>query len=322
MSEVFHNGIVAAIATYAAVNIGRILWPGNDSSLGLKNWFHFQNVDIKYWKNKVCFITGASSGIGEALAILIAKSGGTVIACARRKEKLNKIANMVKDCDGKIIPHKLDVTNISEDDFKTFLQLNIISKFGKLDICVLNAGRGALGLAENLNMDNVKSLYELNVFSVIMQTKALIPILKKQSNKANIVITSSLVGVLPNPGETLYTSSKHAIHGFFNALRPEVSEFANVLLVCPGPVSTEFGENRISGAADGTEKGRKKSIYVSAERCAQLYAIAIQEIESKGHTEVWLAKNPFLLFAYLARYTPHLFAYVFKSVAKGMLPKE
>ena len=58
MSEVFHNGIVAAIATYAAVNIGRILWPGNDSSLGLKNWFHGQNVDIKYWKNKVCFITG------------------------------------------------------------------------------------------------------------------------------------------------------------------------------------------------------------------------------------------------------------------------
>ena len=56
MSEVFHNGIVAAIATYAAVNIGRILWPGNDSSLGLKNWFHNQNVDIKYWKNKVCFI--------------------------------------------------------------------------------------------------------------------------------------------------------------------------------------------------------------------------------------------------------------------------
>ena len=191
------------------------------------------------------------------MAILIAKSGGTVIACARRKEKLNQIANMVKDCDGKIIPHKLDVTNISEDDFKTFLQLNIISKFGKLDICVLNAGRGALGLAENLNMDNVKSLYELNVFSVIMQTKALIPVLKKQSNKANIVITSSLVGVLPNPGETLYTSSKHAIHGFFNALRPEVSEFANVLLVCPGPVSTEFGENRISGAVDGTKKDVK-----------------------------------------------------------------
>lgn len=137
------------------------------------------------------------------------------------------------------------------------------------------------------------------------------------AKKCNLVVTSSVAGKMPNPGASTYSATKHALQGYFNACRVEVSDFMAITLVCPGPVTTEFGQARFAGPDEAADGKKKYGAYMTAERCGHLMCVATQ----KGLEEVWLSPQPILLYTYLATYFPGTFAHLIKGQAKKLVPK-
>jgi short-subunit dehydrogenase len=161
------------------------------------------------FEDKVVWITGASSGIGASLAKDFAMQGAQVVLSARRAERLE---NIVQECvmqGSKHAPYSLplDVVNISEQE-KTFGQL--IEKFKRVDILILNAGRSQRNLAINTDVSVTKDLFELNFFSFISLAKLVLPSMIK-ANAGQIAIVSSLSGRIGTPIASSYSASKFAL---------------------------------------------------------------------------------------------------------------
>lgn len=198
-------------------------------------------------KNKVVWITGASSGIGEALAIELAKAGNKLILSARREEELNRVkANCDKRSSIQILP--LDLTESDTLKAKTEAA---ISFFGLVDLIIHNGGISQRSLAADTDTSVDRRIMDVNYFGTIELTKHLLPYFKKQGS-GHLAIVSSLVGKFGTPYRSGYAASKHALHGFFDSLRAEVyDDNIKVTIVCPGFIHTNVSINAL------TEKGEK-----------------------------------------------------------------
>lgn len=180
---------------------------------------------------KIVLVTGASSGFGKFTAIELIKRGYTVYGAARRVEQMLDLV----DLGGHAI--KMDVT--ADDSVKAGVE-QIIKEQGKIDALVNNAGYGSYGFIETADIDQMKRMYEVNVWGLVRVSQHVLPYMRKEKS-GNIINVSSLVGKVSIAFIGFYSSSKHAVEALSDAMRQEVARFGiNVSVIEPGVFKTGF----------------------------------------------------------------------------------
>lgn len=197
--------------------------------------------------NKVWFITGASRGFGRVWATAALERGDKVAATART---LSSIADLQEKYKENVLTLELDVTNYEQVE-KTVQQAH--KHFGRLDIVLNNAGYSLVGTIEEATIDQVKAMYDTNIFGTVAVIQAALPILRKQ-NYGHILGTSSNLGHVVLPVIGYYSSSKWAFEAIHESLAAEVKSFGiKVTIIEPGAYATEFGSQASLKFADGME---------------------------------------------------------------------
>jgi NAD(P)-dependent dehydrogenase (short-subunit alcohol dehydrogenase family) len=190
--------------------------------------------------SRVWFITGASSGIGRALAERVLDEGGRVVATCRDVTELGSLEERHPD---RVLVGRLDVTDA--DQARNAVR-HAVASFGRIDVVVSNAGVGLFGALEDLSDDELRRGFEINVFGAMNTIRAALPQLRAQ--RAGLIVQiSSLEGVAPAvAGESAYAATKFAVEGLCEGLRHDVEHLGiRVTLVEPGPTRTTFGEHAV-----------------------------------------------------------------------------
>jgi short-subunit dehydrogenase len=191
-------------------------------------------------------ITGASQGIGKALAEAAAARGAKVLVCARKIDLLQEVAQQIRAKGGVIEVIQADIT--SPEDRRRLVEA-AEKTFGGLDILVNNAGIGATGHFADCGPERLRQIMEVNFFGLTETTRVFLPMLKKGNTPA-IVNISSIAGKRGIPARSEYSASKFAVQGFSEALRAELAkDGVDVLVVCPGLTQTNFSENMLEQKA-------------------------------------------------------------------------
>ncbi|MGJ4748345.1 SDR family oxidoreductase [Leptospira sp. SA-E8] len=255
-----------------------------------------------FFKDKVVWITGASSGIGEALASELKDSGAKLILSARRKEELIRVKDQLGKTDEDCLVLPFDLENYS---FIESLPDQAILKFGKVDVLVNNGGISQRSLAHETTIRTYESILKVNFLGNIALTLALLPHFRKR-REGYVISISSVAGKFGVPLRSGYSASKSALTGFYESIRAENKNVnLKVLLVYPGFIKTKISENAISG--NGTKHGKMDQAIangIEVEECAReiLNAIASE----KNEIVIAGLKERFGIF--LHKYFPKLFA--------------
>jgi len=249
----------------------------------------------KSFEGQVVWITGASSGIGASLAQDMVKAGAKVIISARRVAQLEAVADECASYGEKPFILPLDVTDYDAqvEAFNT-----IIEKFGHIDSLVLNAGMSQRIPAMMTDLEVTESLMKLNFMSFVSLAKIVVPSMLERK-QGQLVIMSSISGVIGTPLGSSYSASKFALHGYFDALRSEYAhQGIGVTIVCPGPVVSEIADK--SHRHSSLPKGAESEDKMPTARCTLLVAKAMYY----KFSEVWITKQPILAFTYISQYMP------------------
>jgi short-subunit dehydrogenase len=191
-------------------------------------------------------ITGASQGIGRALAVVAARRGARVLAAARSAELLDGLAREVRGGGGVLETVRADVT-VAED--RRRMALAAVEHFGGLDVLVNNAGIGATGHFVEAGPQRLRAIMEVNFFGLTETTRVCLPLLR-QGQRPAVVNISSIIGRRGIPARSEYSASKFAVQGFSEALRAELAKDGiDVLLVNPGLTQTNFSQNMLEQKA-------------------------------------------------------------------------
>ncbi|QJD78939.1 SDR family oxidoreductase [Spirosoma rhododendri] len=185
--------------------------------------------------NQVVWITGASSGIGEAVAVALAQAGAKLVLSARRIDELQRVAARTGLSDSDLLILPMDVTQT--DGLSTLVD-QVKVRFGRIDCLFLNAGITQRSTVADASLADYHRLMDVNFFGVVALTKAVLPVMLAQGS-GHFVVTSSVAGKLGTKQRSGYCASKHALHGFFDALRAETAEAGLfVTIICPGYIDT------------------------------------------------------------------------------------
>ncbi len=257
-------------------------------------------------KNKTVWITGASSGIGEALVYEFAKHQANIILSARREEELLRVAKQanLKEENYLILP--FDLSNTSH---ATELVQKINTKFKTIDVLINNGGQSQRSEAKDTSSEQERLLFEINYFSAVNLSKAVLPLMLKQGI-GKIVVISSIAGKFGFYLRSTYSAAKHALYGYFESLRLEnENKGITVLMVCPGKIKTNVSLNALSN--DGKAHNKMDASHenaLSAEACAQQIINGI--ITNK---EEVLIGGKELLIVKIKRFFPKLFGKIIRK---------
>ena len=217
-------------------------------------------------KDKVVIITGASSGIGKALARAYAQIGAKVVLGARSEEKLKELADEIAHNGGQAAYTATDVT--SEADCKKLIDL-AVERFGGIDILICNAGISMRALFTEVDLSVLHRLMDVNFWGTVNCAKYALPYLLK--SKGSLVGVSSVAGIHGLPGRTGYSASKFAMTGFLETVRIEnLKKGLHVMIACPGFTASNVRFSALT--ADGSQQGespRNESKMMTAEEVAQ-----------------------------------------------------
>lgn len=209
----------------------------------------------------VIVITGASSGIGAALARCCAARGAKVVACARRGGRLVQLAREASTAGGSILPVTADISRRAE--VQHVIQ-QAVDTFDKVDVLVNNAGRGNCASVEDTPLEQLESIFAVNVFALWHTAAAVLPLMKARSS-GHIITVASVAGTMGYPFDSAYVAAKHAAVGFHAALRTELlGTGVKATLVCPDGVSTEW--------SDATEGGSYGELFAGGIRRSRTIA--------------------------------------------------
>lgn len=249
---------------------------------------------------KTIWITGASSGIGEALALQYATQGHNLILSARRQNELERVANSCQTLGGNCYILPLDLANLKNPE--TLVQ-EALAFTGSIDIMVNNGGISQRGLAAETSMEVVRKIMEVNFFGQVALSSALLPYFIKAGG-GQFAVLSSLTGKFGYGLRSTYAASKHALHGYFESLAVEnFKHNIHVTMICPGRILTNISLNAINGDGSNYGKmddGQKNGIEVTV--CAEKIIKAI----NKKKREILIGKMD-LIMVYLKRFLPSLF---------------
>jgi dehydrogenase/reductase SDR family protein 7B len=262
---------------------------------------------MDYFKHKNILITGATSGIGRALAQQLAKTQVTLLLVARNGELLQEIKQTCEQQGAKVMTYQIDLMKMDEVER---LVKEVKSTFSQIDVLVNNAGISQRSQTEETSEQVDRQIMELNFFSPIKLTKLLWPLLTA-SPKANIVNISSVAGIFGFPQRSAYSASKHALAGFFESWMLENKQpQINFTAVFPGRILTNISYNALK--SDGSkhellDEGQAKGI--SAEACAAQIIKATAQCKQKVYI---VNQERILLFLY--RFFPSVFVYLVKKL--------
>ncbi len=226
----------------------------------------------RFFNGKTVVITGASSGIGRALAYEFAAHGANVVIGARHEEKLTEIADDLTGRGAAVARCTADVTQ--EADCRRLIE-TAVTRFGGIDILICNAGISMRALFDEVDLEVLPRLMDVNFWGTVYCTKYALPYL--QAAKGTVVGVSSVAGLHGLPGRTGYSASKYAMTGFLDTIRIENRRKGlHVMVACPGFTATNVRFSALT--ADGTAQGatpRKEEKMMTAEEVAHRIARGI-----------------------------------------------
>ena len=261
-------------------------------------------------QNKVIWLTGASSGIGEALAYELARKKVKLILSARRKDELERVkgnCHPLAQPEIRLLPLDLGAGSTLKLTTEAAVQL-----FGHIDILINNGGISQRSLAKETIIDVDRRIMEVDYFGTIALTKYLLPhFLKRKSG--HYVVVSSVMGLIGTPFRSGYAGAKHALHGFFDSLRAEIwkdSKSIHVTMICPGWVHTHVSMNALLG--DGTKLNQMDSTTSDGLEPKVVAKKIIKAIVQKKN-EVYIGGFKEVASVYLKRFFPGLFARIVRK---------
>ncbi len=258
---------------------------------------------------KVVWLTGASSGIGEALAYALAKQGAKLVLSARRKDELERVARSANLSDGNCFLLPLDLADQSIFEAK---KDEVIQKFGRIDVLINNGGVSQRSLAKETPVSVDRQIMEVNYFGTIALTKTVLPQFINQKSGMFVTVTSA-VGKFGSPWRSGYSASKHALHGFFDSLRAEhYADNIKVLLVCPGFIQTNVSINALTGSGDklGTMDAATAKGLTAGECALQIVSAVKSEKE-----EIVVAGLKESFGVWMKRFFPGIFSVMLRKMA-------
>ncbi|MDP5171277.1 MAG: SDR family oxidoreductase [Bacteroidia bacterium] len=250
---------------------------------------------------KVVWITGASSGIGEALSYEFAKQGASLVLSARREAELQRVKNNCPASAGEILVLPLD---LSQPATFTAAFEQVIQALGQVDVLVNNAGFSQRSLTRDTSTEVDRKVMEVDFFGQTALSKTVLPSMLKRGS-GHFVVMSSLTGKFGFPYRSAYAAAKHALQGFFETLYLEESRNGiKVTIVNPGGIKTAISENAVT--ADGGRHGVMDPLQaegMSAERCAKLIVGAVKA----GKFELVVGNTKEKMSVFLKKIFPPLF---------------
>ncbi len=200
-------------------------------------------------EDKVVVVTGASSGIGEAIALELARKGAKLVIAARNIEKLECLASKISSDGKEVLVVPTDVSK--EEDCRTLIQ-NAVEKFGTVHALINNAGISMRALFKDLQLDVIRKVMNVNFWGAVYCTKYALPYLLE--NKGSVTGISSIAGFKGLPARTGYSASKFALQGFLEVLRIEnLKTGLHVMTACPGFTASNI--RNVALVADGSVQG-------------------------------------------------------------------
>ena len=258
--------------------------------------------------NATVWITGASSGIGEALAYDLSRRGARLVLSSRREDALHAVRDRCARPD----EHLVQPLDLADTDSLHAAADRVLEQGGGVDVLVNNGGISQRSLARETDLSVVRRIMEVNFFGSVTLTQAVLPsMLARQSG--HLVVVSSVVGTFGTPMRSAYAASKHALHGYFDSLRAEVhDEGVRVTLVCPGFVATSVGDHALT--ANGTPLGEVKDVQpvgIPPAECAVAIANAVEKEKDEVYVGGWEIAG-----VYLKRLSPALFNRLIRSYSR------
>lgn len=260
------------------------------------------------FENKVVWITGASAGIGAALARAFAAEGAHLVLSARRADALHETA---ADCETigaastQVLPLDLDALETHQAAVDA-----VVTKHGRIDLLLNNAGISQRSLARDTLLDVDRRIMQTNYVGTVSLTKAALPVMTNQHH-GHIAVVTSLVGHIGTPKRTAYAASKHALHGFFDSLRAELwRDDIAITMVCPGFIHTDVSINALTG--DGTPHGvmdRGQARGLDVDVCAARILRGLR----RRRAEVWVGGKE-VFAGWIERLCPPLYRFMAKRI--------
>ena len=258
------------------------------------------------FSGQVIWITGASSGIGEALAVELSRYGAHLVLSSRRREELERVRELLVWPDN----HLVVPLDLADSDSFAAARDKVLERYGKIDVLINNGGISQRSRVEETALEVDRRVMEINYFGAIGLTKAVLPRMKANGG-GRLVVISSLVGELPTPLRSAYCASKHALHGWFEALRAEEHDNnIRILMVMPGFIRTRVSINAVTG--DGSAHG-KMDEYQQKGMSAGLCAERIIEAMQRDREQVIIAGREGAGI-YLKRWLPWLYRKIIRRV--------
>lgn len=224
-------------------------------------------IYLKDWNGKVVAITGASSGIGERTAMLVAERGGIPLLMARNRAKLDEIAARL---GGRCAAYELDVS--SSDSVEAAFKL-VCERHGRVDVLVNNAGFGIFERFELTRLEHFESMMNVNYMGIVRCTQAVLPAMLA-AGAGNIVNVASMAGKIGTAKSTGYSATKHAVLGLTNSLRQELAGTGVIVTaINPGPVDTPFFD---MADPSGSYVANVKKLMLTPERVAAAIVHAVE----------------------------------------------
>ena len=259
-------------------------------------------------KGCTVWITGASAGIGKALAVEISKYDANLILSSRNLRKLEEVKSLCQDSERVEI---LELDLVEQEAFDSKVK-TALAFFNRIDILINNAGISQRSLAIDTKAAVGEKIFDVNYFGTVALTQAILPHFIK-NRRGQVAVVSSVVGKIGTPLRSSYSASKHALHGYFDSLRAELYPTGvKITIICPGFVNTDVSIHALTG--DGSEQGSKDKATangLSPEKFAKKAVRAIhrqkQEVVIGGfleHLGVWVKRFFPRLLARMVRKVP------------------
>ena len=261
-----------------------------------------------YFDGQTVWITGASAGIGEALAHEFARRGARIILSARRESELERVRKDLPNPAN----HRVVVLDLEDGASINGATQQVLAD-GPVDVLVNNGGLSQRANALDTDLSVDRRLMEVNYFGTIALTKLVVPKMVTRGS-GHVLVISSVAGKLGAPQRSAYAASKHALHGFFDVLRAEVYDNGVfVTIACPGYIRTDISRNALT--ADGhryEQMDDNQRNGMDPDACAREIVDAVR----KRKAEIYVGGRE-TLGVYLKRFTPNLLNRILRKAANA-----